>query len=108
MSRKKKEAQAYKYPFFDVGSLNSSDGFAWQARFYDRCYRDINKCNIIAYALAGEDWKHQLVIKDGKGICLSFKTPEEHVPIRRVSRKQRMAAAAQIDLFNDNKSKKKE
>jgi hypothetical protein len=103
MRRKKKDPKPPKYPFFDIGSCNSDYGFAWERRWCERCYRDMNKCNIIGYAMAGIDWKHQLVVKDGEDVCLSFKPKDEHVPVPRVSRKQRMAMDAEIDIFNKDK-----
>lgn len=105
MRVKKKNRQTVReYPFFDIGSCNSDYGFAFEARFCQRCYRDMNKCNILAHAVAGMDWKHQLVIKDGEETCLSFKKKGEHIPVPRISKKQRKAMAEQTDIF----SKKKE
>lgn len=103
MRYRKKDPPPPKYPFFDIASCNSDYGIEWQSRWCDRCYRNMSKCNIIAMAMGGMDWKHQLVIKDGEEVCLSFESKEEHVVKKRISKKQRIAMAMQQDIFDKDK-----
>jgi hypothetical protein len=83
-----------EYPFFNIGSCKSDYGFAWQARFCEKCYRDMNKCNIIGLAMGGIDWKHQLVIKDGQEVCLSFEDRHEHIRKPRINH-------SELTIFDD-------
>lgn len=85
----KKQLQSHEYPFFNLGGTNSTIGEAWVNNWCGRCYRNPDKCLILTYAIAGYDYKHKLVRKDGEDVCLQFKDKDTYVPKRRYNRKQR-------------------